>query len=565
MSGQPGGEGAPAALRCGGRRRSIGPGDPRRRRARVLAAAVGALVLVAGQLAASAQQSPAPPPRIDAFHVVGPERPEVRRLGEAVAADDDLIAISAPTDGDDALDPGRVQIMRVIANPRGAPEVRAERLLLSHARAPGDHFGASLAVRRRCAEAGGADLVAIGADRADAGTADAGAMAGAVELFERAAGADTPWRLASRLVARAPDAGASFGAAVAFDREGAARLVVGAPRHDAVGAFDAGRVHVFRRLAAAADADHADAAPRWIEVASITPPAPRLSMWFGSAVAIAGDLLAIGSPGDDAAIAGRSEPVHSAGAVYLYRRVAASSAGSERYRLDRVLTAPTPESAAWFGLAIDLDGGVLAVGAPRARDQATGTLPTGCVHLFDLANPGLAPKRVDPPAGASTYGFGQSLALRDGALVIGAPSTDLVDRSAPDAATEDAGAAWIYTLADARYSGALNPPKPLPTGLFGASCAIGSIAAPAATHPEASTAAIGVAIVGHRYAEEESIAPSRGAAIFIVPHPVTRIALAPASAQASVPASRSSSIAKPKPKPTPAHTPALGPASAAPP
>lgn len=494
----------------------------------MLAAACGALVLVAGQLAASARQSPAPPPRIDAFHVVGPERPEVRRLGEAVAADGDLIAISAPTDGDDALDPGRVQVMRVTASPRGAPEVRAEQLLLSHARAPGDHFGASLAVRRRCVDAGGADLVAVGADRSDAGHGENGAMAGAVELFERAVGTDRPWRLASRLVARAPDAAASFGAAIAFDRAGSARLAVGAPRHDAVGAFDAGRVHLFRRLGQSADAD-ADDAPRWIEVASIAPPAPRLSMWFGSAVAIEGDLVAIGSPGDDAAVAGRSEPVHAAGAVYLYRRVALSASGSERYRLDRVLTAPTPESAAWFGLAIDLDGGILAVGEPRARDQTADALPVGCVYLFDLANPDLAPKRIDPPAGAGTYGFGQSLALRGGTLAVGAPSTDFVDRSAPDAATEDAGAAWIYTLSDARWSGALNPPKPLPSGLFGASCAIGSIDAPAATHPDEATAAIGIVLVGHRYAEEESVAPSRGAAAFVIPRPAMRIAAAPAS------------------------------------
>ena len=350
-------------------------------------------------------------------------------------------------------------------------------------------------------------------------------MAGAVELFERTVGADPAWRLAARLVARAPEAGASFGAAIAFDRAESTRLAVGAPRHDAVGAFDAGRVHVFRRLGAP---DDSTGEPRWREVAAIAPPVARLSMWFGSAVAIEGDLLAIGSPGDDVAVDGRGDIVHSAGTVYLYRRIAVAASGSERYRLERVLTAPTPESSAWFGLAIDLDDGVLAVGVPRARDQATGTVPIGCVLLFDLAHADLTPKRIDPPAGAATYGFGQSLALRDGMLVIGAPSTDLVERATPGAAIEDAGAAWIYALADARFLGALDPPKPIPSGLFGASCALGAVDAPTATKPDGTTTPIGVAIVGHRFAEEESIAPSRGAAIFIVPDPVARVALVPA-------------------------------------
>lgn len=543
MSGQPGGEGAPAAQRCGGRRRSIGPCDVAKRRARLFAAACCILVLAAAQLAAHASHALTPPPAIEAVHVVAPELPETRRLGEVVAADGDLLAISAPTDGDDALDPGRVMIMRLSLNARGTLEVHPDRTLFSHAPTAGDHFGASLAAKRRCADAGGADLVAVGADRANAGAGEGGDMrgdmtsdmtsgmtsdmasdmAGAVEVFERAV-EGASWRLAARLSARTPEPAASFGAAIAFDQGGSARLVVGAPRHDAVGAFDAGRVHVFRRLT---DSRDAGTGARWTEVATITPPSPRLSMWFGSAVAIKGDLLAIASPGDDVATAGSREPVHAAGAVYIYRRTAVAATGSERYRLERVLTAPSPEPAAWFGLSIDLDDGVLAVGAPRARDQASGLLPTGCVYLFDLALAEAMPKRIDPPSGVQTYGFGQSLALGDGVLVIGAPSTDLLKRSAPDGTLDDAGAAWTYTLGGARFTGALNPPKPLPSGLFGASCAIGAAHAPAPTRPDEPTDAVGLAIVGHRFVEEESIEPSRGAAIFVVPRGTEGVAIAP--------------------------------------
>jgi hypothetical protein len=514
MFGHPGGEGAPAVKRCGGRGRSIGLRDRRSRRARIAAVACCTLVLAAAQLAAVATGASAPPPRVDAVHVIAPESPEIRRLGESVAADGELLAIAAPTDGDDALEPGRVVLVCLSSNARGEFEVRPDQTLSSHARTPGDHFGASLAITGRCTEIEGVALLAVGADRATIGDDDADAMCGAVEVFERCRVGDAAWRPAARLVARTPQPAASFGAAVAFDREGWARLVVGAPRHDTAGAFDSGCVHVFRRFSSSRGAD---LAARWVEVATITPPAARLSMWFGSAVALEGDLLAIASPGDDVAAAGSRGPIHAAGAVYVYRRTAIAANGNERYHLERVLTAPSPESSAWFGLALALDQGVLAVGAPRARDHATGELPTGCVYLFDLEQPATAPKRIDPPHGVQTYGFGQALALRGGTLAIGAPSTDLLEQSDPEGTLDDAGAAWIYALDHAAFTAALNPPKPLQSGLFGASCAIMAVNARAATRPDEHTEVLRLAVVGHRYEEEESIAPSRGAAIYIAP------------------------------------------------
>ena len=39
--------------------------------------------------------------------------------------------------------------------------------------------------------------------------------------------------------------------------------------------------------------------------------------------------------------------------------------------------------------------------------------------------------------------------------------------------------------------------------------------------------AIGLAIAGHRFVEEESVEPSRGAAIFVVPRAIEGVALAP--------------------------------------
>lgn len=486
-------------------------------RARAFAAALCTIAALGAHAAVPAPRagtsSRAGPPASEPLHVIAPERPEVRRLGESVAADGDLLAIAAPTDGDDALEPGQVFVYRASATPNGSVTLGLKQALRSHATGPGDHFGASVAVVRSCRGAGGADFIAVGADRATVGAVAIGFAAGSVELFECESAAAGAWRLAARLSAREPEPAASFGSALAFDRDGSARLVVGAPRHDAVGAFDAGRVHVFRREAVSPTSLHAG---RWAEVATITPPSPGTSAWFGSAVAMEGDLLAVGSPGLSVAARGASEPTQGAGGVYVFRRVGTSGANdAERYRFERLLVAPVPEHAAWFGLSIDLDGGVLSVGAPRARAATGGVIgeasPIGCVYLYELNQPGAPPKRIDPPAGVATYGFGQAIALRAGNLVVGAPSTDAAGAADPTTQIEDAGAAWIYSLPHGAYTATLIPPRSLPSSLFGASCALSIVRR---SNPQG---ALGLAIVGHRYVEEESVAQSPGAAIYRVP------------------------------------------------
>ncbi|MFN5495641.1 MAG: hypothetical protein ACK5C3_03565, partial [bacterium] len=156
-------------------------------------------------------------------------------------------------------------------------------------------------------------------------------------------------------------------------------------------------------------------------------------------------------------------------------------------------------------------------------------MPIGCVYLFDLDRPDIAPKRIDPPDAPAAHGFGQVLALRDGLLVIGAPSTDALERGLRSAAVEDAGAAWVYSLTRGGFDAALNAPRPLPSGLFGSSCALGTVPATglvpvASAHAPLTQQAI--AIVGHLFVEEESVAPSRGAALFALPTGHTGVAAA---------------------------------------
>lgn len=426
--------------------------------------------------------------------------PDVRRFSEAIAADGDVVAIAAPTDGDDALEPGEVAVHRLAWDAGGGLVVEREDVLRSISTAPGDHFGVAVAVALDLRDPRCHGLIAVGADRAEWPASGFAAMCGAVDLFEQEARLDesggSAWPHSARLVPHAPQPGSEFGASLALGFVGrtqassgahptasgsVARLVVGAPRTDIADSFDAGHVHVFeRRTRTTGDAsdDH------WREVATIEPPVPQMSGWFGSSVASEGEYIAVGSPGQDTDGADPADSIHAAGAVYLYRVHAPQALGARtRIELVRVLVSPEPAHAAWFGLAVALRDGVLAVGSPRARDEIEGSAAIGCVYLYDLAHPGTAPKRVNPPELSGTpiptSGFGQTVAIRNGMLLIGAPSADVARSrrhgggNAPnDSPIEDAGTAWLYALARGEHVGELRAPRIRPSAHFGASVAL---------------------------------------------------------------------------------------------
>lgn len=461
-----------------------------------------------------------PPPIIEPVRLIEPALPDVRRFAEAVAADGDVVAIAAPTDGDDALEPGEVAVHRLTWDAGGRLVVDREDVLRSISTAPGDHFGAAVAVALGEGDHGGRGLIAVGADRAEWPESGLGTMGGAVDLFEREARSDgagaSTWSHIARLAPHPSQPGSEFGASLAlgFVRStgdpsrahpaasvSVARLAVGAPRTDITDSFDAGHIHVFERRPAAAG-DVSDG--HWHEVATVEPPTPQMSGWFGSSVAVEGEYLAVGSPGQDTDGADQPGPIHAAGAVYLYRvHTPRTFDARTRVELLRVLVSPDPAQAAWFGFAVALHDGVLAVGAPRTRDEVNGLAAVGCVYLYDLARPGVAPTRVNPPdTGAPSTpssGFGQTVAMRSGMLLIGAPSADVArsarheDGGAPNGdLIEDVGTAWLYALAPGQHAGdsagdfvgELRAPRIRPSAHFGASVALAIPRGGLAARPE---------------------------------------------------------------------------------
>jgi hypothetical protein len=130
-----------------------------------------------------------------------------------------------------------------------------------------------------------------------------------------------------------------FGRAVAIDGD---TVVVGAPTRNALQGHESGSVYVFRRGDAWANpirltASDADAAYQHDE-------------HFGSAVAIAGDILAIGAPTADDP--GRGD---NAGAVYIFAR------SSDEWIEQSQLAADDAAASAEFGSVLAISGDTLAV------------------------------------------------------------------------------------------------------------------------------------------------------------------------------------------------------------
>lgn len=143
--------------------------------------------------------------------------------------------------------------------------------------------------------------VALRGDEAAVGAVGASSTAGAVQLFRRDPEGDG-WSPAGRVVPFDAAPGAFFGAALAL---AAGELLVGSPGRSNM----EGRLYRFRR----------ETAREWTEASKLDTAGLEWGTGYGSSVAIRGDLMAVGMPGDD----------FGAGSAVIMRRFA-DSWGRER-------------------------------------------------------------------------------------------------------------------------------------------------------------------------------------------------------------------------------------------
>lgn len=283
-----------------------------------------------------------------------------------------------------------------------------------------------------------ADWMAVGVSR----DGQKGAGAGAVQMYRRVGGVWTPH---SRLTGLYTRPGDGFGASVSLS---GTRLVVGAPNFDGFtgNVSNSGAVHLYQFNGA-----------QWVQVVERAAPNPVANGNFGISVALRGDVLVVGATGENGgrgrvyafrALADLGDPlardipaasVSSATgfavsvydpapgtandeviAVGAYNENAGQGAAyvlsGATFATTTTLIDPAPGSNRFFGYAVSIHDGRVAVGAPTASPA-----PSGRVVVY--RGPGYATATaLTRPTAAGQFGF--SLMMADATLVIGAPASN---------------------------------------------------------------------------------------------------------------------------------------------
>ncbi len=177
---------------------------------------------------------------------------------------------------------------------------------------------------------------------------------------------------------------------------------------------------------------------------------------FGTSVAIHGNTAVVGAPGR------QSRPYVPTGAAYVFERFGQS------WREVAILTSPLPLAGAWFGHSVGLHGSTAVVGAPYYYGDSTGA--SGAAFVFErrgdrwveaaeLSSPSSAPGPYD--------GFGWDVAISGPSVVIGAPSERV-------AGLDGAGAVYTFEPHGSRWElqSSLVASDPVYLGHHGISVAI---------------------------------------------------------------------------------------------
>jgi uncharacterized repeat protein (TIGR01451 family) len=221
-------------------------------------------------------------------------------------------------------------------------------------------------------------------------TALVGSAANAAYVFERNAGA---WTQAAKLTASDGAADDVFGIAVALDGDTA---LVGAREANVDGRNNQGAAYVFMR-----------SGESWSEQAKLTASNGLAFDLFGDAVALSGDVAAVGAAfadpgGNDAQ-----------GAAYVYAR--SGSTWTEQ----AVLGASDAAAGARFGSSVAASGDTVVVGANYA-DIGTNA-SQGAAYVYQRSGTNWTEQAKLVAAGGSAHAeFGNSVALDGDVAVIGA-------------------------------------------------------------------------------------------------------------------------------------------------
>ena len=206
------------------------------------------------------------------------------------------------------------------------------------------------------------------------------------------------WAESERLTASDAQLFDGFGSSISIDRD---LLAVGALRQNG----GSGAAYVFAREDGA-----------WVQRARLTADASDAADRFGAAIAISGDIIAVGAPATTRY--GALTPATRPGSVFVFERRAGE------WSLAARLNGSDADIGAAFGYSVAITGDEIFVGAPQQERRA------GAVYVFSRGEDGWEQTGVlrtgeDVPGAR----LGYALLAHDGAIYAGAPGTSGSDGS----------------------------------------------------------------------------------------------------------------------------------------
>lgn len=291
-------------------------------------------------------------------------------FGAAIALSGTTVAVGAPLHDAAGGQAGAVYVFAPSGSTWGQ-----QAKLVALATDDGDRFGQAVGLD--------GDTLAVGAPLDEDGAI---AAAGSVTVFVRQAGV---WSEAARLVAGDAATFDHVGTSVALDGD---TLVAGAEFADVGAETFAGAAYVFTQSGGV-----------WSEQQKLVASDAEAQAYLGRSIAVSGDLLAVGAPGDDAGF-------QDAGAIYVFER-----SGTTWTEIEK-LVAGDGQGGDALGSSVGLDATTLIAGAPFVGSNAGAAYvftdgPTGWTQQAKLVE--------DGPVFADR--FGASVAIDGDRAVVGLP------------------------------------------------------------------------------------------------------------------------------------------------
>ena len=383
-------------------------------------------------------------------------------FGRSVAFDGDTLVVGAPNEASNATGINGTQddnsadlsgaVYVFVRDPATGVWSQQAYVKASNTGA-GDFFGGSVALD--------GDTLAVGAyGEASSATGVNGTQtdnsasgSGAVYVFVRNGGV---WSQQAYVKASNTGAGDGFGWSVALDGD---TLAVGAPgeassatgingTQDDNSAVISGGVYVFTRTGGV-----------WSQQAYVKASNTEAGDQFGNSVALEGDTLAAGAPGEASGATGvngiqTDNSAGSSGAVYVFVRNSATGVWSQQ----AYVKASNAGAGDLLGTMVTLAGNTLAVGAPGEASSATGingnqdnnsAVISGAVYVFTRTG-GVWSQQAYVKASNTEAGdgFGWSVALEGDTLAAGAPgeasSATGINGTQTDNSAVISGAVYVY-------------------------------------------------------------------------------------------------------------------------